>query len=121
TARAENYLRGNPDLADTIERLRTYQDAGADVLYAPAMSDAREIRTLIESVERPVNVLVTRATPPVAELAQLGVARISVGGAFNSVAMAAVANAASELLEHGTYGWFDLAAEGRKRLAVALQ
>ncbi|MDQ6839732.1 MAG: isocitrate lyase/phosphoenolpyruvate mutase family protein [Actinomycetota bacterium] len=119
TARAENFVRGNPDLADTITRLQAYQDAGADVLYAPGLSDLDDIRSLITSVDRPVNVLVRRRLPSVSELAQVGVARISVGGAFNQVALAALSQAGRELLDHGTYGFLDLSAEGRKAATEA--
>jgi len=80
TARAENHLRGNPDLRDTIARLQAYQQAGADVLYAPALDRPEDLRQLLAAVELPVNVLARPGTPPVAELAALGVKRISVGG-----------------------------------------
>jgi 2-methylisocitrate lyase-like PEP mutase family enzyme len=119
TARAENFIRGNPDLADTIKRLQAYQEAGADVLYAPGLTAAGDIRSVITSVDRPVNVLTVRGLPPVAELAELGVARISVGGAFSQVALAALDRAGRELLETGTYGFLDLAAEGRQQAAAA--
>jgi 2-methylisocitrate lyase-like PEP mutase family enzyme len=119
TARAENFIRGNPDLADTIKRLQAYQEAGADVLYAPGLTAADEIRSLIASVDRPVNVLTVPGLPPVAELVQLGVARISVGGAFSQVALAALDRAGRELLESGTYGFLDAAAEGRRQTAAA--
>ena len=82
TARAENYLHGRPDLDDTIARLQAYQEAGADVLYAPGPTSAEQIRAILSSVDRPVNVLARPGSPPVAELAQLGVSRISVGGSF---------------------------------------
>src|SRR5215469_16912973 len=72
TGRAENFIRGNPDLADTIERLQAYQEAGADVLYAPGLSTADEIRAVVESVDRPVNVLARAGAPTVSELAELG-------------------------------------------------
>jgi 2-methylisocitrate lyase-like PEP mutase family enzyme len=119
TARAENFIRGNPDLADTIKRLQAYQQAGAEVLYAPGLRAAGDIHSVITSVDRPVNVLTVPGAPPVAELAQLGVARISVGGAFNQVATAALIQAGRELLERGTYGFLDLAAEGRRQAAAA--
>jgi 2-methylisocitrate lyase-like PEP mutase family enzyme len=113
TARAENYLHGRPDLAETIGRLQAYQAAGADVLYAPGLSDAEDIRRLVAAVDRPVNVLALPNAPTVAELGELGVARVSVGGAFNAVALGAVVDAARELLDSGTYGYFALAATGR--------
>ena len=82
TARAENYLRGNPDLSDTIARLQRYQEAGADVLYAPGLTRPDDIRAVVTSVDLPVNVLALPGGPDVAELAELGVSRVSVGGAF---------------------------------------
>ena len=82
TARAENHIRGNPDLADTISRLQAYQEAGADVLYAPGLRSLDDIRTVVAAVDRPVNVLALQDAPGVAELAAAGVKRISVGGAF---------------------------------------
>ena len=112
TARAENYLRGRSDPEDTIERLRRYEQAGADVLYAPAMDDAADITALVSELQRPVNVLARASVPPVAELAQIGVKRISVGGAFAFVALAAAAEAARELLAEGTYDYSARAAEG---------
>jgi 2-methylisocitrate lyase-like PEP mutase family enzyme len=119
TARAENYLRGRRDLADTIARLQAYGEAGADVLYAPGLIDIDDIRTVVSSVDRPVNVLVLPGGPLVAELAAAGVGRVSVGGAFSAVALGAVARAGRELLEQGTYGWTELAQEGRKLAAEA--
>jgi 2-methylisocitrate lyase-like PEP mutase family enzyme len=103
TARAENHIRGNPDLADTIARLQAYQEAGADVLYAPGLTGLADIRQVIASVDRPVNVLALPGAPPVAELAAAGVSRISVGGAFCYVAYGALADAATELRDRGTY------------------
>ncbi len=114
TARAENFIRGRPDLADTIARLQAYQEAGADVLYAPGISSLDDVRAVVSSVDRPVNVLVVPGLPSVADLAQEGVARVSVGAAFALVAAAALAQAAGELLAAGTYGWLDAAARGRE-------
>jgi 2-methylisocitrate lyase-like PEP mutase family enzyme len=114
TARAENYLRGNPDLPDTIARLQAYQEAGADVLYAPGIDRPEDIRELIASVDLPVNVLARRGTPVVAELAALGVKRISVGGAFAFAAYGAALDAGRELLSEGTYGYTELSAAGAK-------
>jgi 2-methylisocitrate lyase-like PEP mutase family enzyme len=105
TARAENYLHGRPDLADTIARLQAFQEAGADVLYAPGLRTLEDISQVIREVDRPVNVLVLEGMPPVAELAQAGVSRISVGGAFAFAALGAVVSAAAELREQGTYGF----------------
>ena len=106
TARAENYLRGNPDLGDTIARLQAYQSAGADVLYAPALTSLDQIRSLVASVDRPVNVLAFPGAPNVAELASVGVARVSVGSAFSAAAIAAYTRAAREFLDEGTYGFY---------------
>jgi 2-methylisocitrate lyase-like PEP mutase family enzyme len=112
TARAENYLHDRKDLEDTIARLRAYQDAGADVLYAPGITAPDEIRRLVDAVERPVNVLARPGLPPVGELAALGVSRISVGGAFAFAALGAAVQAAHELRDQGTYGYAQLAALG---------
>jgi 2-methylisocitrate lyase-like PEP mutase family enzyme len=112
TARAENYLHGRADLDDTIARLQAYERAGADVLYAPGPTDREEIRAIVEAVDLPVNVLVRPGAPPVAELASLGVKRISVGGAFAFAALGAVVEAASELREQGTYGFWERTGEG---------
>jgi 2-methylisocitrate lyase-like PEP mutase family enzyme len=112
TARAENHLRGNPDLDDTIARLQAYHEAGADVLYAPGLVRSEDIRALVESVDRPVNVLARPGVPPVHQLAALGVKRVSVGGAFAFAALAAVVGAATELLSDGTYAFTESAAVG---------
>jgi 2-methylisocitrate lyase-like PEP mutase family enzyme len=119
TARAENHIRGNPDLADTIARLQRYQEAGADVLYAPGVIAAADVRTLISEVDRPVNVLLIPGGASVAELAELGVARISVGGAFAFAALSALVDAGRELLA-GESGFFDRMAAGREAARGAL-
>ena len=121
TARAENFIRGNPDLADTIARLQAYQDAGADVLYAPGLVELADIRSVVSSVDRPVNVLLRPGMAPVAALAEAGVARISVGGAFSGVAFGAVTRAARELLDHGTTGFLGLAGEASELTARAFR
>lgn len=107
TARAENFVHGFPGLADTITRLQAFQEAGADVLYAPGLTDIVDIKSVVTSVDRPVNVLTRPGLPPVADLAQAGVARVSVGGAFHQVAMTALAQAAHELRDEGTYGFLN--------------
>jgi 2-methylisocitrate lyase-like PEP mutase family enzyme len=112
TARAENFIRGRRDLADTIARLQAYQEAGADVLYAPGLTSLDDIRQVVSSVDRPVNVLAAPTAPPVAELAAAGVRRISVGGAFAYTALGAVVAAAKELREDGTYGFWATAGPG---------
>lgn len=119
TARAENFIRGNPDLADTIARLQAYQQAGADVLYAPGLSRLEDIRSVVASVDLPVNVLVWPGLPTVTELAAIGVARVSVGGAFSLVALGAVTRAARELIGQGTYDFLDVAGEGRSSVTTA--
>jgi 2-methylisocitrate lyase-like PEP mutase family enzyme len=113
TARAENYLHGRPDLTDTIARLRSFQEAGADVLYAPGLTRVEDIKTVVSAVDLPLNVLALPGGPPVAALADLGVSRVSVGGAFAFTALDALVTAARELLEEGTYGYGQLAARGR--------
>ncbi|MGH3098244.1 MAG: isocitrate lyase/PEP mutase family protein [Streptosporangiales bacterium] len=105
TARAENHLHGRLDLADTIARLQAYQEAGADVLYAPGLTRTEDIRQVVSAVDRPVNVLALADGPPVSELAELGVRRVSVGGAFAFAALGAVVEAARELQGAGTYGY----------------
>jgi 2-methylisocitrate lyase-like PEP mutase family enzyme len=113
TARAENFLRGNPDLADTISRAQAFQEAGADVVYAPGLVAIGDIEQLVSSVDVPVNVLIWPAGPTIEELASAGVARVSVGGGFSLLSFGAVARAAKDLLVDGTHGFWDLAAEGR--------
>jgi len=113
TARAENYLHGREDLADTIARLQAYQEAGADVLFAPRVVDPGDLRQLLSTVDRPVSVLVLPGASNVGELAELGVARISVGGAIAVAAYGAAINAVTELRDKGTCGYWDLAAVAR--------
>jgi len=114
TARAENFLHGRSDLSDTVARLQRFAEAGADVLYAPGLTRASDIGEVVSSVDRPVNVLAVRGAPTVAELADLGVARISVGGAFAYAALGALAEAARELRTAGTYGYLRGAGIGRQ-------
>jgi 2-methylisocitrate lyase-like PEP mutase family enzyme len=116
TARAENHLHGQDDLADTITRLQAYQEAGADVLYAPGLTTIADIRAVLAEVGRPVNVLAMPTAPPVSELAEAGVARISVGGAFAFTALGALVAAARELREQGTYAYSALARQGREAI-----
>ncbi|MEM5385727.1 isocitrate lyase/phosphoenolpyruvate mutase family protein [Paraburkholderia phymatum] len=112
TARAENYLVGRADLADTIRRLQAFQEAGADVLYAPGLKTREDIAAVVSSVDRPVNVLMGMAGMPftVEELAQMGVKRISVGGALARAALGAMLRAAKEMLERGTFTYTSEAA-----------
>lgn len=120
TARAETLLHGG-GLGEAIERLQAYQEAGADVLFAPGVRSAAEIRAVVTAVDRPVNVLVFAASPPVAQLAELGVARISVGGSFAWAAYGAVVAAASELRERGTYSYAERSAGARPAVDAALR
>jgi 2-methylisocitrate lyase-like PEP mutase family enzyme len=113
TARAENYLHGRVDLADTIARLQAYQEAGADVLFAPRVVAPDEVRQVIASVDVPVSVLMTPDAPPVPELAGLGVSRISVGGAIAVAAYGAALQAVTELQESGTASYWTLTKSAR--------
>jgi 2-methylisocitrate lyase-like PEP mutase family enzyme len=102
TARAENHIRDNPDLDDTVTRLRAYAEAGADVLYAPGLRDAGEVRTVCSAVSKPVNVL---AHPGLSmrEIADAGGQRVSVGGGLTWVAIRAMAAAAEQLRDTGDF------------------
>ena len=102
TARSENYLHGRPDLDDTIQRLRAFAEAGADVVYAPGLSDLESIRTVCAAVDKPVNVLGGSAFS-IDELAAAGVKRISVGGSFARAALGAFVRAAREVRDKGTF------------------
>lgn len=112
TARAENHIRGVDDLGDTIERLRAYQEAGADVLFAPGVLAPDDVRRLVAAVDLPLNVLLRPGGPSVKELADAGAARISVGGAFAFTAYGAAARAARELLGTGRHPFGEQDAEG---------
>jgi 2-methylisocitrate lyase-like PEP mutase family enzyme len=109
-ARAENYLHGRRDLDDTVRRLQAFEKAGAEVLYAPGLTTAEEIRTVCSSVTKPVNVLMglkgaNRLT--VAELGELGVRRISLGSGFSRAALTAFLHAAREVIDDGTFTFAD--------------
>jgi 2-methylisocitrate lyase-like PEP mutase family enzyme len=116
TARAENYLFGRTDLADTIRRLQAYQEAGADVLYAPGLATKEEIAAVVSSVDLPLNVLAGAGGMRlgVGELSDIGVKRVSVGGALTRVAAGALIRAATELRESGTYSFLDDSASWRE-------
>jgi 2-methylisocitrate lyase-like PEP mutase family enzyme len=103
TARAENHIRGNPDLDDTVARLQAYESAGADVLYAPGLTSVKEIRVVCEALVKPVNVLAVPGLR-VAESFEAGAQRISVGGALTWVAARALADAAASLRDDGDFG-----------------
>lgn len=107
TARAENLLHGRLDLDDTIRRLQAFEKAGADVLYAPGVRDLATIQTVVASVSKPVNVVMSAADPDltVAQLAGVGVKRISVGGALSRLALAAFMKGAREMAERGGFTW----------------
>jgi 2-methylisocitrate lyase-like PEP mutase family enzyme len=102
TARAENFLHGRPNLEDTIRRLQSFADAGADVLYAPGLPSLEAIREVCASVSKPVNALMD-ATFSVEELAAAGVKRVSVGGSFARAALGAFVRAAREVKDKGTF------------------
>jgi 2-methylisocitrate lyase-like PEP mutase family enzyme len=105
TARAENHLYGAGDLADTIGRLVAYRAAGADVLYAPGLTDPADIAAVVAAVAAPVNVLALPDAPTVAELEALGVRRVSTGSLLASAAYGAMVTGARELLEAGSSGY----------------
>jgi 2-methylisocitrate lyase-like PEP mutase family enzyme len=102
TARAENHIRGHPELDDTIARLQAYEQAGADVLYAPGLRNADEIRAVCEATSRPVNVL-AHSGLSLSEIVEAGAQRISVGGGLTWVAMRAMADAAEQVRDHGDF------------------
>jgi 2-methylisocitrate lyase-like PEP mutase family enzyme len=114
TARAENYLYGRADLADTIARLQAYQEAGADVLFAPGLRSIEDITQVIREIDRPLNVLAVGGAPTVPELAKAGVSRVSVGGSFAFAALGALVSAATELRDKGSYGFQAASTSGRQ-------
>ncbi len=120
TARAENHLVGRPDLKDTIKRLQAYQEAGADVLYAPGLVSEQDIAAVVSSVDRPVNVLMGMAGVPhtLASLSRLGVKRVSVGGALARAAIGALLRGAREMREHGSFTFTEEAASFREISAL---
>jgi 2-methylisocitrate lyase-like PEP mutase family enzyme len=120
TARAENYLVGKPDLKDTITRLQAYQEAGADVLYAPGLSSKDDIAAVVSSVDRPVNVLMglQGIQLSLADLSAIGVKRVSVGSALSRVVLGAFLRAAKEMREHGTFTFADEAMSYRDISAI---
>jgi len=120
TARAENYLHGRRDLRDTIARLQAYQEAGADVLYAPGLVTKGDIAALVSSVDRPVNVLVGLAGMQLtlADLAAIGAKRLSVGSALCRTALGAFLRAAREMRERGSFGFAAEAASSAELNAI---
>jgi 2-methylisocitrate lyase-like PEP mutase family enzyme len=116
TARAENFLVGRKDLADAIRRLQAYQEAGADVLYAPGLVERDDIATVVKSVDRPINVVMGLAGArfSLSELSALGVKRVSVGSALARASFGALIDAAKEMREHGTFAFADHAVAYRE-------
>ncbi len=115
TARAENFIVGRPDLKDTLARLQAYQEAGANVLYAPGLSSKDDIGAVVRSVDRPVNVLMGMqgVQLSLAELSAVGVRRVSVGSALCRAALGAFLRAAREMQEHGTFSFAEEAVSYR--------
>lgn len=120
TARAENYLVGRPDLTDTIKRLQAYQEAGADVLYAPGLSNKEDIAAVVSSVDRPVNVVMglQGVQLSLAELSAIGVKRVSVGSALSRAALGAFLRAAQEMRGRGTFTFAEEAVSFRDLSAM---
>lgn len=122
TARAENYLHGRPDIRDTVKRLQAYQEAGADVLYAPGLTTREEIATVVTSVDRPVNVVMglRGVQLTLAELSKIGVKRVSVGSSLYRTAIGAFMRAAQEMKETGSFS-FGAEAASPKELSKILR
>jgi 2-methylisocitrate lyase-like PEP mutase family enzyme len=120
TGRAENYLHGRPDIKDTIARLQAYQEAGADVLYAPGLATREDIAAVISSVDRPVNVVMGLRGVQLSQavLAEMGVRRISIGSSLARAALGAFLRAAREMREHGTFTYAEEAASPREISAI---
>ncbi len=116
TARAENYLLSRPDLTDTIKRLQAYQEAGADVLYAPGLATKNDIAAVVSSVNCPVNVVVglQGVKLTLGDLSAIGVRRISVGSALCRAALGTLLRAAREMRDNGTFDFADQAASPRE-------
>jgi 2-methylisocitrate lyase-like PEP mutase family enzyme len=112
TARAENHAHSHHDLEDTIARLLNYQEAGADVLFAPGIRGSEQVRAVLDAIERPLNVLVWPGVPSIAELAALGVSRVSVGSSFAFAAYGTLIEAARELQGRNSYGFLERARLG---------
>ena len=120
TGRAENYLHGRADLKDTIKRLQAYQEAGANVLYAPGLTSKDDIAAVISSVDRPINVIAGLQNAPLtlADLSALGVKRVSIGSALSRAAFGAAIRAANEMCERGTFTFADQAISFRDLTAL---
>jgi 2-methylisocitrate lyase-like PEP mutase family enzyme len=107
TARAENLIRGRPDMDDTIRRLQAYEAAGADVLYAPGLKTVAEVRHVVSALQRPFNIVTGWLDPDItaAQLGEAGAKRISVGGALSRLALATFVNAGRAMQEKGSFAW----------------
>ena len=106
-ARAENLIRGRPDMDDTIKRLQAFEKAGADVLYAPGLRDLASMKLVASAVSKPINVVMSAGDPALtaAEMEAVGVKRISVGGALSRLALAAFMKGAREMKDQGGFTW----------------
>jgi 2-methylisocitrate lyase-like PEP mutase family enzyme len=118
TARAENHIRGNPDLDDTIARLQAYERAGADVVYAPGLSDTDEIRAVCDATSKPVNVL-ARPDLSVEEITEAGARRISLGSWLTWVSVGALADVAKQMRERGDFSALSFPREIREWLGTS--
>jgi len=120
TARAENYLHGRPDRGDTIRRLQAFEEAGADVLYAPGLSTKEDIEAVVNSVKHPVNVLMglRGVQLSLAELSTIGVKRVSVGSALSRTALGAFVRAAREMRKEGTFTFASEAINSNEMTAI---
>ncbi len=120
TARAENYLVGRPNLEDTIKRLQAYQQAGADVLFAPGLTKKEDIASVVKSLDRPVNVIMglQGVQLSLADLSEIGVKRISVGSALSRAALGAFLRAAQEMKTRGTFAFAEEAVSFREISAM---
>lgn len=121
TARADNHIHGVDDLRNTIARLQAFEAAGAHVLYAPGLAEIADIREVIDSVSRPVNILLRPGGPSVSELAAVGAARITVGGSFAYVALGALTETARAFMDSGDTGYGRLAKVGQDAAAQAFR
>jgi 2-methylisocitrate lyase-like PEP mutase family enzyme len=120
TARAENYLYGRPDIKDTISRLQAYQEAGADVLFAPGIQSTEDMKSIINSIDRPLNVIMgfQGIQLNMATLRELGVKRVSVGASLARAAYGALILAGKELLNEGTFSYANNAIPGKELNAI---
>ena len=116
TGRAENHIRGNPDLDDTIARLQAYERAGADVIYAPGLRTGDEIRAVVDATSKPLNVLAHKGLT-LAEIVDAGGTRISVGGGLTWTAVHAMADAAQRMLDNGDFSGLESGGEVAKWIA----